>query len=166
MIFGRYNERAQQVLLKAREYSQKLKHSYIGTEHILLGLISTEGPSKVILTNYDITEDKIIGRIKEYIGEGDINYMLPEVPLTPRAKRLLDNAMNKAGSLGHNYISPEHMLLSLIGEKDSVAYTILGNLGVNFDELKEAIINNFNGIEPIENSVSTVKKNKRVYRRR
>ena len=161
MIFGRYNERAQQVLLKAREYSQKLKHSYIGTEHILLGLISTEGPSKVILTNYDITEDKIIGRIKEYIGEGDINYMLPEVPLTPRAKRLLDNAMNKAGSLGHNYISPEHMLLSLIGEKDSVAYTILGNLGVNFDELKEAIINNFNGIEPIENSVSTVKKNKK-----
>ena len=120
MIFGRYNERAQQVLLKAREYSQKLKHSYIGTEHILLGLISTEGPSKVILTNYDITEDKIIGRIKEYIGEGDINYMLPEVPLTPRAKRLLDNAMNKAGSLVHNYISPEHMLLSLIGEKDSV----------------------------------------------
>ena len=161
MIFGRYNERAQQVLLKAREYSQKLKHSYIGTEHILLGLISTEGPSKVILTNYDITEDKIIGRIKEYIGDGDINYMLPEVPLTPRAKRLLDNAMNKAGSLGHNYISPEHMLLSLIGEKDSVAYTILGNLGVNFDELKEAIINNFNGIEPIENSVSTVKKNKK-----
>ena len=161
MIFGRYNERAQQVLLKAREYSQKLKHSYIGTEHILLGLISTEGPSKVLLTNYDITEDKIIGRIKEYIGEGDINYMLPEVPLTPRAKRLLDNAMNKAGSLGHNYISPEHMLLSLIGEKDSVAYTILGNLGVNFDELKEAIINNFNGIEPIENSVSTVKKNKK-----
>ena len=161
MIFGRYNERAQQVLLKAREYSQKLKHSYIGTEHILLGLISTEGPSKVILTNYDITEDKIIGRIKEYIGEGDINYMLPEVPLTPRAKRLLDNAMNKAGSLGHNYISPEHMLLSLIGEKDSVAYTILGNLGVNFDELKEAIINNFNGIEPVENSVSTVKKNKK-----
>ena len=161
MIFGRYNERAQQVLLKAREYSQKLKHSYIGTEHILLGLISTEGPSKVLLTNCDITEDKIIGRIKEYIGEGDINYMLPEVPLTPRAKRLLDNAMNKAGSLGHNYISPEHMLLSLIGEKDSVAYTILGNLGVNFDELKEAIINNFNGIEPIENSVSTVKKNKK-----
>ena len=161
MIFGRYNERAQQVLLKAREYSQKLKHSYIGTEHILLGLISTEGPSKVLLKNYDVTEEKIIGRIKEYIGEGDINYMLPEVPLTPRAKRLLDNAMSEAGNLGHNYISPEHMLLALIGERDSVAYTILGNLGVDFDELKESIINNFNGIEPVENAAGTVKKNKK-----
>lgn len=160
MIYGRYNERAQQVLLKARQYSQEFKHGYIGTEHILLGIAGSHGTSKMLLEGYGATEEKIVNLVGEYVGVGDVEYLMGDPPLTPRTKRVLDNALVEARNLGHNYISPEHILLSLIAESEGVAYTILNKLGVNFDTIKNDLLNSFNGVDPSENHNSENHKKK------
>ncbi|GKX68762.1 ATP-dependent Clp protease ATP-binding subunit [Inconstantimicrobium mannanitabidum] len=150
MSYDRYNDRAQQVLVRARQYSQEFKHGYIGTEHILLGIVGSQGASKTLLANYGATEEKIVNLIGEYVGVGDVEYLMGDPPLTPRTKRVLDNALVEARNLGHNYISPEHILLSLIAESEGVAHSILNKLGVNFDTIKNDLINSFNGADQAE----------------
>lgn len=144
MLFGRFTERAQNVLMKARESSKSLKHGYIGTEHILIGILSDEGPSKEFLNSYGVTLQEVNRLVKEYVGVGDKEYLTGEIPLTPRSKRLLDSSLIEARGFNHNYISPEHILLSLISEKDGVAYSILNNLKVDIEKLKNDIKLSFN----------------------
>ncbi|WP_160678829.1 ATP-dependent Clp protease ATP-binding subunit [Clostridium sp. C8-1-8] len=145
MLFGRFTERAQKVLMNAREQSKKYKHGYIGTEHILLGILMDEGKSKELLNAYNVNVDGVGRLIQQYVGEGEVEYFSGEIPLTPRTKRLLDNSLVEARNLGHNYISPEHILLALIADNEGVAYTILNNLNVNFEKLRADIISSFNG---------------------
>ncbi|WP_286910640.1 ATP-dependent Clp protease ATP-binding subunit [Clostridium sp. UBA1652] len=145
MMYGKFTERAQRVILKAQKESQEFKHGYIGTEHILLGIIAEEGVSQELLKEYGINEDGVKKLLQEYVGEGDFDSTKGDIPLTPRTKRLLDLSLLEARNLGQNYISPEHILLAMINEKEGVAYTILNSLNVNFDKIKQDILNALSG---------------------
>ncbi|MGE5627753.1 MAG: ATP-dependent Clp protease ATP-binding subunit [Solirubrobacterales bacterium] len=153
MIFGRFTDRAQRVLVYSQEEAQKLRHGYVGTEHILLGLLIEDGTAKKILNNMSITLEDVKELIEEYEGTGDIDFESGEIPLTPRTKRLLELSLLESRNLGHNYISPEHILLALIRESEGVAFTILNNLGADFDKIRRELIENFTG-EPVNGNSS------------
>ncbi|MDF2503731.1 ATP-dependent Clp protease ATP-binding subunit [Clostridium sp.] len=141
MFSNRFNERTEKVLFYAKEEAQMFQHGYIGTEHVLLGILKEEnGISKKILNNLGVTIDGVRNLIAEYEGKGDIDLYRNEVPLTPRTKRLLEISALEATNLNHNYISPEHILLALIREGEGVAFTILGNLNADFDRLRKEIM--------------------------
>jgi len=146
MMFERFTERAQRVLYYAQQEAQGLQHGYVGTEHILLGILKEEeGYGKKILNGMAVNINNVRDLIEEYEGKGDITLHRNEIPLTPRTKRLLDLSLLEARNLNHNYISPEHILLALIRESEGVAYTILNNLGVDFARLRQDVIASLNG---------------------
>ncbi|MFD3155585.1 ATP-dependent Clp protease ATP-binding subunit [Haloimpatiens sp. FM7330] len=145
MIFGRFTERSQKVFLGAQEEAKNFRHGYVGTEHILLGILKEEGISKKCLENQQVTVDKVREFVNKYEGKGDIDFINNEIPLTPRTKRLLEISLIEARNLNHNYISPEHILLALIREGEGVAYTILANSNVNFNKLIKDIMSNISG---------------------
>jgi len=144
MMFNKFTERAQKVLIYAQEEAQQLKHGYVGTEHILLGILKEQdGLCKKSLNDMKISSDRVKKLVVEYEGVGDVEMRRNEIPLTPRTKRLLELSLLEARNLNHNYISPEHILLALIRESEGVAYTVLANLGVDFNKLKNDILNNW-----------------------
>ncbi|NMM63471.1 ATP-dependent Clp protease ATP-binding subunit [Clostridium sp. P21] len=145
MMFGRFTERAQKVLFYAQEEAQVLQHGYVGTEHILLGILKEEGIAKQLLNDINITVDDVRDLVEEYEGKGDVDLYKNEIPLTPRTKRLLELSLFEARNLNHNYISPEHILLALIREAEGVAFTILNNLGADFDKLRKELVEALSG---------------------
>jgi ATP-dependent Clp protease ATP-binding subunit ClpC len=147
MFNQRFTERAQKVIFYAQEEAQKLQHGYVGTEHILLGILKEEGIAGKILNNAGITVEDVRELIEEYEGKGDIDLYRNEIPLTPRTKRLLELSLLEARNLNHNYISPEHILLALIRESEGVAFTILSNLGADFEKLRKEILENLSANE-------------------
>ncbi|SFB34884.1 ATP-dependent Clp protease ATP-binding subunit [Clostridium frigidicarnis] len=140
MVFERFTERAQNVIRYAQEDALQFKHGYIGTEHILSGILKEEGISKNILASRGVTLGAVKKLIYEIEGEGDIVLGKSEIPLTPRTKRILDLSLLEARNLGNNYISPEHILLALMKETESIAYTILRGLSVDFNSLRKELI--------------------------
>ncbi|KAJ52208.1 ATP-dependent Clp protease ATP-binding subunit ClpC [Clostridium tetanomorphum] len=157
MMFGRFTERAQKVLMYAQQEAQSLQHGYVGTEHILLGILKEDGVAKNILSNMNISIEDVKTLIEEYEGKGEIDVYRNEIPLTPRTKRLLELSLLEARNLNHNFISPEHILLALIKESEGVAFTILSNLGADFDKLRKELLENLVGEQPI-NNVNTNKR--------
>ncbi|PJI08810.1 MULTISPECIES: ATP-dependent Clp protease ATP-binding subunit [Clostridium] len=148
MMFGRFSERAQKMIYYAQEEAQNFRHGYVGTEHILLGILRDEGgKAQSILASMGVTLDKVRTLIEEYEGVGDSNAYNEELPLTPRTKRLLEISLLEARNLNHNYINPEHVLLALIREGEGVAFTIIGNLGVDFERLRKEILDSLTGQE-------------------
>lgn len=145
MIYGRFTERSQKVLMYAQSEAQELRHGYVGTEHILLGILKEDGLAKNMLNSVNITLEDVKNLIEEYEGKGDIDGYKNEVPLTPRTKRLLELSLLEARNLNHNFISPEHILLALIKESEGVAYTILNNLGADFGKLRKSLLENLAG---------------------
>lgn len=142
MMFGRFTERAQKVLLLAQEEAQYFDHSYVGTEHILLGIIKEgEGNSSRILQNMGVTLEKIRQHVESIEGRGTPSMYQTEIALTPRTKRLLEMSIIEARTLGHNYVGPEHMLLGLIREGEGVAVAALQALGVDFTKLRQELVN-------------------------
>ncbi|MCJ7691459.1 MAG: AAA family ATPase, partial [Clostridiaceae bacterium] len=144
MMFNKFTERAQKMMVYAQKEAEELNHGYVGTEHVLLGILKEEdGLCKKSLNNMKITLEKVKKLVVEYEGEGDAEIRSTEIPLTPRTKRLLELSLLEARNLNHNYVSPEHILLALIRDAEGVAYTILANLGADFDKLKNDILNNW-----------------------
>ncbi|MFL0196200.1 ATP-dependent Clp protease ATP-binding subunit [Clostridium sp. WILCCON 0269] len=158
MMFGRFTERAQKVLIYAQEEAQALQHGYVGTEHILLGILKEDGIAKNFLNNMNITIETVRSFIEEYEGRGEIDLYNKEIPLTPRTKRLLELSLFEARNLNHNYISPEHILLALIREAEGVAFTILNNLGADFNKLRKQLVDSLSGEQSI-NSNNSKKEN-------
>lgn len=151
MMFGRFTERAQKVLLLAQEEAQYFDHSYVGTEHVLLGIIKEgEGNSSKILQGMGITLEKVRTQIENIEGKGTPSMYQTEIALTPRTKRLLELSIVEARNLGHNYVGPEHMLLGLIREGEGVAAAALQGLGVDFNKLREEILKSLS--EPVPGS--------------
>ena len=132
MIFGRFTERAQVVLIEAQQESQSFKHGYIGTEHVLLGILKENGYAGQLLTNNGITIDKVKKMTEDYLGFGDDEILTGEMLLTPRAKRLFDDSLDIARKYGHSFINPEHILMALINEGEGVAFTILTSSKADF----------------------------------
>jgi len=144
-MFGRFTERAQKVLFYAQEEAQSLQHGYVGTEHILLGILREEGIAKTLVNDMGITVENVRNLVEEYEGKGEMELYKKEIPLTPRTKRLLELSLFEARNLNHNYISPEHILLALIREAEGVAFTILNNLGADFNKLRKDLVDALSG---------------------
>ena len=150
MSYGKFTERAQLVIMGAQKESQKFKHGYIGTEHILIGIMAEKGYSSELLEKYGVEIEEIRNMLEEYLGYGDSLMPKGELLLTPRTKRLFDESIIEARKLNHKYVSPEHLLLALINEEEGVAYTILCQLRLNFKEIKSDLILFLSGKEDEE----------------
>jgi ATP-dependent Clp protease ATP-binding subunit ClpC len=139
---NRFTERAQKVILVAQEEAKRLNHDYVGTEHILLGLVALgEGVAAQVLVNLGVDLRKLRVEIEKVVGTGDNIMLLGEIPFSPRAKKVLELAVEEAGNMGHYYVGTEHLLLGLLREEEGVAGRVLENLKVRFDDVREEIIN-------------------------
>ncbi|NTV53233.1 MAG: AAA family ATPase, partial [Candidatus Firestonebacteria bacterium] len=140
-MFDKFTERAKKVINLAREEAGRLGHDYIGTEHILLGLIREGGGvAAAVLENMGLDLERIRLEVEKSINMGGGTLTLGEVPFTPRAKRVLELAVEEAQALGHNYIGTEHILLGLIREGEGVASKVLEQFNVRIDKAREMTI--------------------------
>lgn len=138
-MFGRFTERAQKAILLAQEEAKRLKHNYVGTEHILLGLLAeSEGIAARALNQAGVTLENARNEVIRIVGEG--NFEVDIMGFTPRTKRIFELSFLQARNLGHNYVGTEHILLGLLEENEGVAIAVLINLGVDISKLKENII--------------------------
>lgn len=161
-MFERFTDKARRVIVLAQEEARILNHNYIGTEHILLGLIrERDGVAGVALTNNGVELEALRAKVVELIGENN-GKKAPEVlPFTPRAKKAIELALKEALQLGHNYIGTEHLLLGLLREGEGVAFTALTSMGVEFLKLRHdinEIIANYEGRELADSGVTTESK--------
>lgn len=139
-MFNRFTERAKKVIFLAREEARRLDHDYLGTEHILLGLIREgEGIGATTLQNLGIDLAQIRAGVEKAVGRGGGALFLGQIPFTPRAKKVLELAVTEARNLRHNYIGTEHLLLGLIKEAEGVAAQILTNLGADLAKVREEV---------------------------
>jgi len=134
--FEKFSERARRVLTLAQEEAQNLNHNYIGTEHILLGLIrEEEGVAAKVLVNLGVSLNKVRSAVEFIIGRGE-KPSRGETGLTPRAKRVIELAIEEARHLGHNYIGTEHLLLGLLREREGVATEVLDSFGITLERTR------------------------------
>ncbi|MFD2925263.1 ATP-dependent protease ATP-binding subunit ClpC [Halobacillus naozhouensis] len=139
MMFGRFTERAQKVLALAQEEAVRLGHNNIGTEHILLGLVSEgEGIAAKSLTALGLEASKIQQEVEKLIGKGE--KVSQTIHYTPRAKKVIELSMDEARKLGHSYVGTEHILLGLIREGEGVAARVLNNLGVSLNKARQQVL--------------------------
>ena len=150
-MFERFTDRARRVVVLAQEEARNLNHNYIGTEHILLGLIHEgEGVAAKALESMGVSQEAVRTQVVEIIGEGQ-NAPTGHIPFTPRAKKVLELSLREALQLGHNYIGTEHILLGLIREGEGVAAQVLGKLGADLGRVRQQVIqlvSGYQGKEP------------------
>jgi len=139
-MFERFTDRARRVVVLAQEEAKMLNHNYIGTEHILLGLIHEgEGVAAKALESLDISLEAVREQVQEIIGQGQ-QAPTGHIPFTPRAKKVLELSLREALQLGHNYIGTEHILLGLIREGEGVAAQVLVKLGADLNRVRQQVI--------------------------
>jgi hypothetical protein len=139
-MFERFTDRARRVVVLAQEESRLLNHGYIGTEHILLGLVHEgEGVAAEALTGLGISLEAVRARVEEIIGQGE-TAPTGHIPFTPRAKKVLELSLREALALGHNYIGTEHILLGLVREGQGVAAQVLVELGADLDRVRQQVV--------------------------
>jgi len=139
-MFERFTDRARRVVVLAQEESRMLNHNYIGTEHILLGLVHEGGGvAAEALTAMGIGLDAVREQVEEIIGQGQAA-PAGHIPFTPRAKKVLELSLREALQLGHNYIGTEHILLGLVREGEGVAAQVLQKLGGDLNRVRQAVI--------------------------
>lgn len=144
-MFERFTDRARRVVVLAQDEARSLEHNYIGTEHILLGLIREgEGVAAKALEMANISLEGVRDQVIEIIGKGE-NDSKDHIPFTPRAKKVLELSMREALQLGHNYIGTEHILLGLIREGEGVANQVLTNLGADLGSIRQNVIHLLSG---------------------
>ncbi|MBI5124558.1 MAG: ATP-dependent Clp protease ATP-binding subunit [Candidatus Omnitrophica bacterium] len=141
-MFNRFTERARKVILLAKEEAKRFNHDYIGTEHILLGLVREgEGVAAAVLASFGLTSDKIRIEVEKLVQPGPTTVISGDLPFTPKAKKVMELATEEARALGHNYIGTEHLLLGLIKEGEGVASQVLMNLGLELEKVREEVMN-------------------------
>ena len=146
-MFERFTDRARRVVVLAQEEARLLNHSYIGTEHILLGLIHEgEGVAAKALETLGISLEAVRAQVEEIIGQGGSSPS-GHIPFTPRAKKVLELSLREALQLGHNYIGTEHILLGLIREGEGVAAQVLVKLGADLSRVRQQVIQLLSGYQ-------------------
>ncbi|MGZ5369714.1 MAG: Clp protease N-terminal domain-containing protein, partial [Aeromicrobium sp.] len=146
-MFERFTDRARRVVVLAQEEARMLSHNYIGTEHILLGLIHEgEGVAAKALESLDISLEAVRGQVEDIIGQGQ-QAPSGHIPFTPRAKKVLELSLREALQLGHNYIGTEHILLGLIREGEGVAAQVLVKLGADLNRVRQQVIQLVSGFQ-------------------
>jgi len=140
-MFEKFTERARQVVVLAQEEeSQTLGHSYIGTEHLLLGLLrEEEGLAARVLESLGITVERVREAVVQIVASGE-KVTSDQIPFTPRAKKVLEHALREALSLGHNYIGTEHLLLGLLHEDEGVAMRVLVEFGTDAEKIRTEVM--------------------------
>ncbi len=153
--FNEYTPRARQVIQLARQEAEKFNHTYVGTEHLLLGLIALgEGVAVDVLKRMNLSIERVRMEVEKQVGQGGETKTVGPIPFTPRAKRVLQFAASEARELHHNYIGTEHLLLGLLREEEGVAAQVLRTLGVDIESVRAEVMRvldpNFTPPEPGE----------------
>ncbi len=142
MFFDRLTDRARKVIAYARQEAQRFNHDYIGTEHLLLGLIKEgSGVAATVLRNLDADIKRIRLEVEKMVQSSPDTQLKGQPPFTPRAKKVLEFSLEEARALGHNYIGTEHILLGLLRESEGVAAAVLVNLGIKLEDVREEVLN-------------------------
>jgi ATP-dependent Clp protease ATP-binding subunit ClpC len=140
-MFDRFTDRAKKVMNLARQEAQRFNHEYLGTEHILLGLVQEgSGVAANVLKNMSIDLNKIRSEVEKIVKTGPSMVTMGQLPFTPRAKKVLELSMEEASNLGHNYIGTEHLLLGLIKENEGIAAQVLLNLSIKLEDVREEVL--------------------------
>ncbi|TVQ59548.1 MAG: NDP-hexose 4-ketoreductase, partial [Phycisphaerales bacterium] len=141
-MFERFTDRARKVMALANQEAQRFNHEYIGTEHILLGLVKEgSGVGANVLKNLDVDLRKVRLEVEKLVKSGPEMVTMGKLPQTPRAKKVIEFAIEEARNLNHNYVGTEHLLLGLLREHDGVAAQVLMNLGLKLEEVREEVLN-------------------------
>ncbi|MBX3381780.1 MAG: AAA family ATPase, partial [Phycisphaeraceae bacterium] len=141
-MFERFTDRARKVMALANQEAQRFNHEYIGTEHILLGLVKEgSGVGANVLKNLDVDLRKVRLEVEKLVKAGPEMVTMGKLPQTPRAKKVIEYAIEEARNLNHNYVGTEHLLLGLLREHDGVAAQVLMNLGLKLEEVREEVLN-------------------------
>jgi ATP-dependent Clp protease ATP-binding subunit ClpC len=141
-MFERFTDRARKVMALANQEAQRFNHEYIGTEHILLGLVKEgSGVGANVLKNLDVDLRKVRLEVEKLVKSGPDMVTMGKLPQTPRAKKVIEYAIEEARNLNHNYVGTEHLLLGLLREQDGVAAQVLENLGLKLEEVREEVLN-------------------------
>jgi ATP-dependent Clp protease ATP-binding subunit ClpC len=141
-MFERFTDRARKVMALANQEAQRFNHEYIGTEHILLGLVKEgSGVGANVLKNLDVDLRKVRLEVEKLVKSGPEMVTMGKLPQTPRAKKVIEYAIEEARNLNHNYVGTEHLLLGLLREHDGVAAQVLMNLGLKLEEVREEVLN-------------------------
>jgi ATP-dependent Clp protease ATP-binding subunit ClpC len=144
-MFERFTERARQVVVLAQDESRAFKHDYIGTEHILLGLLrEEEGLAARVLESLGVTVEYVRAQVARIVGPGE-KATAGQIPFTPRTKKVLELSLREAISLGQNYIGTEHILLGVLKEGEGVAAHILLDRGVDVEKIRNEIVRRYKG---------------------
>jgi ATP-dependent Clp protease ATP-binding subunit ClpC len=141
-MFERFTDRARKVMALANQEAQRFNHEYIGTEHILLGLVKEgSGVGANVLKNLDVDLRRVRLEVEKLVKSGPDMVTMGKLPQTPRAKKVIEYAIEEARNLNHNYVGTEHLLLGLLREHDGVAAQVLINLGLKLEEVREEVLN-------------------------
>ncbi|HCK41098.1 MAG: NDP-hexose 4-ketoreductase [Planctomycetaceae bacterium] len=141
-MYERFTDRARKVMQLANQEAQRFNHEYIGTEHVLLGLIKEgSGVAANVLKNLDVDLRKIRLEVEKLVQSGPDMVTMGKLPQTPRAKKVIEYSMEEARQLNHNYVGTEHILLGLLREQEGVAAQVLMNLGLKLEEVREEVLN-------------------------
>ena len=135
-----FTPRAQQALVLARKEADRFNHNFVGTEHVLLGLIRVEGVAVNVLQKFGLNLETVRIEVEKLIGTGPDQKMIGNIPYTPRVKKVLSLAANEAKGLNHTYVGTEHILLGLLREGDGVAARVLKNLGVDVERARVEVL--------------------------
>lgn len=147
-MYERFTDRARRVVVLAQEEARQLSHNYIGTEHILLGLIHEgEGVAALALCTMGISLEGVRAQVEEIIGQGK-EAPTGHIPFTPRAKKVQELSLREALQLGHNYIGTEHLLLGLLREGEGTAAQVLAKLGAELTKVRQQVIQIIAGYQP------------------
>jgi ATP-dependent Clp protease ATP-binding subunit ClpC len=141
-MYERFTDRARKVMQLANQEAQRFNHEYVGTEHVLLGLIKEgSGVAANVLKNLDVDLRKIRLEVEKIVQSGPDMVTMGKLPQTPRAKKVIEYAIEEARNLNHNYVGTEHLLLGLLREQEGVAAQVLMNLGLKLEEVREEVLN-------------------------
>jgi ATP-dependent Clp protease ATP-binding subunit ClpC len=141
-MYERFTDRSRRVMGLAREEAQRLNHEYIGTEHFLLGLIAEgDGVAAHVLKSLGVDLPKVRDEVERFVQRGPQNIKKRKVPETPRAKKVIEYAMEEARNLNHHYIGTEHILLGLLREQEGIATMALLHLGLKLEEVRKEVLN-------------------------
>ena len=141
-MYERFTDRARKVMQLANQEAQRFNHEYIGTEHILLGLVKEgSGVAANVLKNLDVDLRKIRLEVEKLVQSGPEMVTMGKLPQTPRAKKVIEYSMEEARNLNHNYVGTEHILLGLLREQEGVAAQVLMNLGMKLEDVREEVLN-------------------------
>src|SRR6476661_1456307 len=141
-MYERFTDRARKVMQLANQEAQRFNHEYVGTEHVLLGLVKEgSGVAANVLKNLDVDLRKIRVEVEKIVQSGPDMVTMGKLPQTPRAKKVIEYAIEEARNLNHNYVGTEHLLLGLLREQEGVAAQVLMNLGLKLEDVREEVLN-------------------------